>query len=307
MSASRTSSFMNETINSLFERWFTSSHVVLEIWLSSCHAPLSDKARDEISTLWPPNESVASLLAQTGEGRGTVTQCKTSERYLVETKKNGVFSLLKSRRVQTSDQTIGKMTMPATLYLPSPSREEKCGWWSQPDYTKHVFMPAWVTPSERKEVKYTEQRPKWLQTNVRRIAGGAEEWSGCAPSPNHASRSCLWHNIRWLHQAAQTVAGFDSWTTFSQGAGSQRSSLKQQPKWSDSSLPKSINRTDGVWSQYLAAGKIVISSIKLHKCQKRKKHKQTVLQCHCTQEAGFQEAFVQSANCKKLNHYFLWE
>lgn len=191
------------------------------------------------------------------------------------TKKNRVFSRLKSRRVQTSDQTIGKMMMPALLYLPSPSRDEKCGWWSQPDYTKHVFMPAWVTPSERKEVKYTEQRPKWPQTNVRRIAGGAEEWRGCAPSPNHASRSCLWHNIRWLHQAAQTVAGFDSWTTFSQGAGSQRSSLKQQPKWSDPSLPKSINKTDGVGSQYLAAGKIVISSIKLHKCQKRKKHKHT--------------------------------
>lgn len=98
MSASRTSSFMNETINSLRERWFNSSHVVLEIWLSSCHAPLSDKARDEISTLWPSTESVASLLAQTGkkgfQGR-TVTQGKTSERYLVETKKTGCFPFWK--------------------------------------------------------------------------------------------------------------------------------------------------------------------------------------------------------------------
>lgn len=35
-------------------------------------------------------------------------------------KENGVFSFLKSRRVQTSDQTIRKMTMPASLYLPTP-------------------------------------------------------------------------------------------------------------------------------------------------------------------------------------------
>lgn len=69
----------------------------------------------------------------------------------------------------------------------------------------------------KKEVKYTKQRPQWPQTNVRRIAGGAEEWRGCAPSPNDASRSCLWHNIRWLHQAEETVAGFDSWTLRSSG------------------------------------------------------------------------------------------
>lgn len=66
-SSSRAPSFMNETINSLHERWFNSSHVVLEIWLSSCHAPQTDKAGDEILTLWPPNESVASLSSQTGE------------------------------------------------------------------------------------------------------------------------------------------------------------------------------------------------------------------------------------------------
>lgn len=65
--------------------------------------------------------------------------------------------------------------------------------------------------------------------------------------------------------------------------------LTQQrvPKWSGSSLPKSINNTDGVWSQYLAARQIVISSIKVHKCQERKK-RQIELQYHCTEEARFQ-------------------
>lgn len=178
--------------------------------------PSLNKASDEILPLWPPDEFAARLLSQTGKKKRRVSEGERFRTLLSGKTENGVFSLYKTRRAQTSDWTIRKMTMPASLYLTSPQRDVKCGWWSQPDYTKHVFMPAWVTPSagqKRKEVKYTKRRPKWPETNVGRITGGAEEWRVCVPSPNHASWSCLWHNIRWLRRDAETVAGFDSWTT----------------------------------------------------------------------------------------------
>lgn len=95
MSCSRAFSFMNETINSLCERWFNSSHVVLEIWLSSCNAPQTDKASDEMLTLWPPNESVASLLSQT-EKKGCPRENSNAVQYVWTLhRKQGVFPLEK--------------------------------------------------------------------------------------------------------------------------------------------------------------------------------------------------------------------
>lgn len=126
----------------------------------------------------------------------------------------------------------------------------------------------------RKEVKYTEWRPKWPWTNVKRITGGAEEWRVCAPTQTTAINPPCG---RTYVQRVRLQRQLPSLTAELCASRGQKIpvlfSLTQQqaPKWSGSCWPKSINNTDGVWSRCLAAELVVISAM-LHKYKEKKKY-----------------------------------
>ena len=120
----RASSFMNETINSVHERWFNSSHVVLRCDSVPIMIFLQIKLRDGVTR--------HHLTSQHFQGK--MCHFKISSRTNTDTfkcqsmnhREQGVFLLksnTKSGKAQTPDLTIRKMTMPVFLYLTfSPKR-----------------------------------------------------------------------------------------------------------------------------------------------------------------------------------------
>lgn len=107
-------------------------------------------------------------------------------------REQGVFLLksnTKSGKAQTPDLTIRKMTMPVFLYLTfSPKRTWNVAAEVSPATIradKHSLLcqpsshPRQRESENRRGVKYMEKRHRWQRTNVRRIAGGTDEWSVC--------------------------------------------------------------------------------------------------------------------------------